>query len=77
MLIKRDGAVKFLRTCNWMASELHALGMMWNFIVVFHGRCLRNHSEPRQLLPCGWYADVRSTVSYHLKEVVKTAVILW
>jgi hypothetical protein len=68
---KRDGVVKFLRTCNWMVSKLHALGMMWNFIVVFHGRYLIPHVEPRQLLPSGWNVDVRSAVSYHLKEVIK------
>ncbi len=74
---KRDGFFRFLRTRELMVSKLHALGMMWNFIVVFHGRYLSHHSEPRQLLPCGWNADVRSTVSYRLKEVIKLAVILW
>ncbi len=73
---KRDGVVKFLRTHDRMVSELHAFGMMWNFIVVFHGRYLSHHSEPRQLLPCGWNADDRSAVSYRLKEVIKFVVIL-
>ncbi len=52
---KRDGFFRFLRTRNWMVSKLHALGMMWNFIVGFHGRWLSHHSEPRMLTsgpPC-------------------------
>ncbi len=73
---KRDGFFIFLRMHDWMVSKLHALGMMWNFVVVFHGRCLRHHSEPRQLLPCGWNANVRSAVSYCLKEAIELAVIL-
>ncbi len=73
---KRDGFFRFLRMRDWMVSKLHALGMMWNFIVVVHGRYLTHHGEPRQLLPCGWNADVWSAVSYHLKEVIKLTVIL-
>ncbi len=73
---KRDGVIRFLRTRDWIISKLHAFGRMWMFIVVFHGRYLSHHSEPRQLLPCGWNADVRSAVSYCLKEVIKLAVIL-
>jgi hypothetical protein len=73
---KRDGVVRFLRTRDWIISKLHALGMMRNFIVVLNGRYLSHHSEPRQLLPCGWNADIGSAVSYRLKEVIKLAVIL-
>jgi hypothetical protein len=73
---KRDGVVRFLRKRNWITSKLHALGKPWNFIMVFHGRCLRHDSEPRQLLPGRRNTDVRSTVSHHLKEVVKSAVVL-
>ncbi len=73
---KRDGVVRFLRMHNWIISKLHAFGRMWNFIVVFHGRCLRHGSEPRQMLPCRWNTDVRFAVSYRLKEVVELAVIL-
>ena len=73
---KRDGVVRFLRKCDWITSEVHALGRPWNFIMVFHGRCLRHDSEPRQLLLGRWNTDVRSTVSYCLKEVVELAVIL-
>ncbi len=73
---KRDGVVRFLRMRNWIIPKLHALRRMWNYIVVFHGRCLRHGSEPRQLLPCQWNTDTGSAVSHHLKEVVKLAVIL-
>jgi hypothetical protein len=73
---KRDGFFRFLRMHDWMVFELHVLGMMWNFIVVFHGRYLSHHSEPRQLLPCRWNTDVRSAMSYRLKKVIKLAVIL-
>ncbi len=73
---KRDGVVRFLRTRDWIISKLHAFGRMWNFIVVFHGRCLRHGIEPRLSLPCQWNTDVRSAVSHRLKEVVELAVIL-
>ena len=73
---KKDGVARFLRKCNWITSKLHALGRPWNLIMVFHGRCLCHDSEPRQLLPGHWNTDVRSTMSHHLKEVIKSAVIL-
>ncbi len=74
---KRDGVVRFLRKRDWITFKLHALGRTWNFIMIFHGRCLCHDSEPRQMLPGCWNNDVESTMSHCLKEVVKSAVILW
>jgi hypothetical protein len=73
---KRDGVVSFLGKHNWITYELHALRRTWNFIMIFHGRCLCHNSEPRQLLPGRRNTDVRSTVSHCLNEVVKSAVKL-
>jgi hypothetical protein len=71
-----DGVARFLKKRDWITSKLHALRRPWNFIMVFHGRCLHHDSEPRQLLPGHRNTNVRSTVSHRLKEVVKLAVIL-
>jgi hypothetical protein len=73
---KRDGVVRFLRRCDWITSKLHALGRPWNFIVVYHGRCLHHDSEPRELLSGRRNTDLRSTVSHCLKEIIELAVIL-
>jgi hypothetical protein len=73
---KKDGVVRFLTMRDWITFKLHAFRRPWNFIVVLHGRCPCHDSEPRQLLPCHWNTDVRSTMSHHLKEIVETAVIL-
>jgi hypothetical protein len=73
---KRDGVVRFLIKHNWITPKLHALRRPWNFIMILHGRCLCHDSEPRELLPGRWNTDIRSTMSHHLEEVIKLAVIL-
>jgi hypothetical protein len=54
----------------------HAIRRPWNFVMIFHSRCLCHDGEPRQLLPGCRNTDVRSPVSHCLKEVVESAVIL-
>jgi hypothetical protein len=73
---KRDCVVSFLRKRDWINSKLHAIRRRWNFVMIFHGRCLCDDGELRQLFSGCRNTDVRSPVSHHLKEVIKFAVIL-
>jgi hypothetical protein len=75
-VIKKDGVITVFSRCNHSIAELHTSRRTWSFVMVFHGRCLCHNGEPRQLLPGHQNTDVRPTMFHHLKDVIKSAVIL-